>query len=105
MNIYVDYLMKNFGGTDFKGLFQIGKILEIYNLEEYNITTIYKSFDQNYNNGASSERNIRYYINYITNKYGLEEIEKKLKCKCLGDKFTNKEFMLAVKYRAEELYG
>ena len=106
MNIYVDYLMKNFGGTNFKGLFQIGKILELYDFNNTNITDIYKDYDQNYNNNASSERNIRYYIKYIINKYGIKEVEEKINCKCDGNNiFTNKAFMLAIKYRAEEENG
>lgn len=102
MNIYIDYLMKNFGGMFLGGIKIIGEMLADYDVD--NLFQAYKDYAKDNNMSKYAvERAIRYYIRIIATT---EEEERILKCKCFnGKNFTNKEFMLAVKFRAEEDYA
>lgn len=99
MNIYLDYLIKNFGGGHLKGAIYASELIENYNIRD--ITKAYRDYAKDYNiNYANIERAIRHYIGTIATTKDIENI---LKCKCFnGRNFTNQEFLTIVKLRAEE---
>lgn len=102
MNKYLDFLLKNFGGADKSGIRYISTILNDYNIEEENISIAYAALKKNDNLEGSCERCIRHYISWCTKKYGIEKVESILGCKRdKNDRFSNKSFMLAMKFRVE----
>lgn len=99
MNIYLDYLIKNFGGAHMLGAQIIGELID-----NYDITNVFKSYEEyakDHNMKAHNvERAVRHYIHSINTT---EELEEKLQCKCFnGANFSNKEFLATIKLRAEE---
>lgn len=99
MNIYLDYLIKNFGGYHLEGAKFASDLIEGYDIS--NISSAYQKYAKVIGSTrAAVERNVRHYIKIIGDK---ENIENVLKCKCINNKnFTNKEFLTMVKLRAKE---
>lgn len=99
MNIYLDYLIKNFGGAHLKGAIFASQLIEKYDIKD--IGKAYHNYAKDNNiNWRNVERNIRH---YISNAATTKDIENILKCKCFNNKnFTNQEFLTMVKIRAEE---
>ena len=99
MNIYLDYLIKNFGGAHLKGAIYASELIEKYDIRD--LAKSYHDYAEDNNiNWTIIERNIRYYIGNIATTKDIENI---LKCKCFnGRNFTNQEFLTMIKLRAEE---
>lgn len=104
MNIYLDYLLKNFGGAHLAGAKIAAELIEKYDITDINNAYHKYADDHNekYHNEKyhNIERAIRHYISVIGT---MRDVEKVLGCKCLNNNnFTNKEFLAIVKIRAEE---
>lgn len=101
MDIYTDYLLKNFGNTNLKGFQCLSYIYNNCDLNN-NLCKIYREVEENLSLTGSCERNVRNYIEKIISQIGLENLESILKCKPDKlTKFSNKAFIIAVKLRAE----
>ena len=99
MNIYLDYLLKNFGGVHLAGAKIAAELIEKYDITDIN-SAYHKYADDHNDKYHNVERNIRSYISVIET---IRDVEKILGCKCFNNKhFTNKEFLAIVKIRAEE---
>lgn len=99
MNIYLDYLLKNFGGAHLAGSKIAAELVEKYDITDIN-NAYHKYADDHNEKYHNIERAIRHYISVIGT---MRDIEKILGCKCFNNKnFTNKEFLTIVKIRAEE---
>ena len=99
MNIYLKYLIKNFGGYNLDGSKMISDLIQDYDIT--NIQNAYKEYANNINKTWQSvERSVRYYIKHIASKDATERI---LECRCRNNKnFTSQEFLKLIKLRAEE---
>lgn len=99
MNIYLDYLLKNFGGAHLAGAKIAAELIEKYDIIDVN-KAYHKYADDHNEKYHNVERAIRHYISVIGT---VRNVEKILGCKCFNNKnFTNKEFLAIVKIRAEE---
>ena len=99
MNIYLDYLLKNFGGAHLAGAKIAAELIEKYDIADIN-NAYHKYADDHNEKYYNVERAIRHYISVIGT---IRDVEKILGCKCFNNRnFTNKEFLAIVKIRAEE---